>query len=84
MTRSVAALPDNTREKALHAMKTYNDFSEDNDPYGEHDCALFEVNGHKFVFKIDYYDLDMQYGSPDPTDPAKTTRVITLMLSQDW
>ena len=42
---------------------TFNEFNGDNDPYGEHDCAMFEVAGQKFMFKIDYYDKDIKYGA---------------------
>jgi hypothetical protein len=55
-----------------------------NDPYGEHDFGSFEVTGHKFFFKIDAYDIDMRFGSEDPADPTKTTRVLTLMLAEDY
>jgi hypothetical protein len=83
-TASVAALAPDTQARVLQAMRMFSDFNEDNDPHGEHDCALFDVDGESFMFKIDYYDADMEYGSEDPTDPAKTTRVLTLMLPSDY
>ena len=83
-TCSVAALDPDTQARVLQAMRTFSDFNEDNDPHGEHDCALFEVDGEQFMFKIDAYDKDMEYGSEDPADPTKTTRVLTLMLPSDY
>jgi hypothetical protein len=36
------------------------------------------------MFKIDYYDQNMEYGSPDPADPRLTRRVLTIMLASDY
>ena len=33
---------------------------------------------------MDYYDKELEAGSEDPADPEKTTRVLTLMLAEDW
>lgn len=83
MTRAVASLPQETISRAMLVLQTYNSFTKDNDPKGEHNYGRFAVDGFTFLFKIDYYDADMYYSSDDPADPSQTTRVLTLMLRSD-
>ena len=84
MTASVAELPDMVRANALVEVAAFDRFTPDNDPHGEHDFGSFELCGRRFFFKIDYYDENMECGSEDPSDPTKTTRVLTLMLAEDY
>jgi Protein of unknown function (DUF3768) len=65
-------------------VQSFKDFTEDNDPHGEHDFGSFEYAGERCFWKIDYYDKAMEYGSDDPADPAKTTRVLTIMLAEEY
>lgn len=69
---------------ALAAVRSFVDFSTDNDPYGEHDFGAFSVGDEKLFWKIDYYDRSLDYGSKDPADPAQTTRVLTIMLAEEY
>ena len=84
MTAAVNALPPETVAAALRRMQTFSEFTEDNDPYGLHDFGSFELAGETFFWKMDCYDTELQGGSEDPSDPAVTTRVITLMLATDY
>ena len=84
MTASVSALPDMVRANALLEVSRFDRFTGDNDPHGEHDFGSFEMVGRKFFWKIDAYDKTMEFGSEDPSDPTKTTRVLTLMLAEDY
>ena len=68
----------------LGKVASFDDFSEDNDPHGEHDFGAFDHAGSRIFWKIDYYDPSMESGSEDPSDPAKTTRVLTLMLASEY
>lgn len=84
ITSGVQALGPHRLLGLLSIVRAYDTFDEDNDPYGEHDFGAFVEGGQKFFWKIDYYDLTLEYGSEDPADPAKTVRVLTLMLSDEY
>jgi hypothetical protein len=84
MTAGVAALPDAARATVFDKVRAFDAFTTDNDPRGEHDFGSFEVDGRKIFWKIDLYDAAMEFGSEDPTDPAKTTRVLTVMLASEY
>jgi len=84
LTSGVSELPIDVKAKALLMVKTFDAFSRDNDPYGEHDFGSFEVAGETFFWKLDYYDKQCEYGSEDPTNPDVTTRVLTLMLAGEY
>jgi hypothetical protein len=68
----------------VKTVREYSDFTEDNDPFSEHDFGNFEYQGNTIYWKIDYYDNALSMGSPDPTDPAVTRRVLTILLSEEW
>ena len=84
MTAAVAALPEQTLAKVLTRVQTFDEFTKDNDPHGEHDFGSFELAGERFFFKLDYYDKRMEFGSEDPGDPEKTTRVLTIGFMSDY
>jgi len=39
---------------------------------------------HVARMKVDYYDENLEYGSEDPANAAITTRVITILLPEDY
>jgi hypothetical protein len=84
LSSSVQELPDCVKAEALSQVATYQQFTPENDPYEEHDFGAFELVARRFFWKIDYYDKECERGSEDPADPAKTTRVLTVMLNEDY
>jgi uncharacterized protein DUF3768 len=84
VTCGVAELPDMVKATALQLAATFDQFTGDNDPHGEHDFGSFELVNRQFFWKIDYYDERGEFGSEDPSDAAKTTRVLTIMLSHEY
>ena len=83
-TDGFTALPPELNQRFLAAVKAFDSFSRDNDPYGEHDFGSIDLEGVRVFWKIDYYDYALIEGSPDPTDPAKTLRVLTIMLANKY
>lgn len=85
ITEGIQALSDEDRAAVMQAVRTFDAFNPDNDPNKEHDFALVECpNGIRVFFKLDYYDKAMEFGSEDPADPAKTNRVLTIMLPNEY
>jgi hypothetical protein len=84
MTSGVAALGGEAVARIVKTIAVYDDFCHANDPHQEHDFGSFEADGHTIFFKIDYYDKNMEFHSPDPADPKVTQRVITIMLAEEY
>lgn len=84
MTSGIATLGDEQRRKVVAAIRSFDAFTEANDPHGEHDCAMLEVDGLCVMFKMDYYDLTLSSHSPNPADPSVTKRVLTVMLADEY
>ena len=66
-------------------VQNFNDFTPDNDPYGEHDFGSFMYNDNKIFWKIDYYDrFNTHFASENPANPDITNRVLTIMLAEEY
>ena len=84
ITPGVKALASDQFAMVLRRVCRFADFNPDNDPHDERDFGAVEVAGMKLFWKIDYYDLSMEAGSPDPADPEVTARVLTIMLASEY
>jgi len=84
VTRGIATRGKNFVDRAVKAVREFSDFTEDNDPYREHDCANFTLDDAECMWKIDYYDNDLNNGSPDAADPSVTRRVLTILLAEEY
>jgi len=73
-------------EQIINEVRNFNNFNEDNDPYGEHDFGKVTVDGEDYFFKIDYYDPTVTciFPSPDKSDANVTRRVMTIMKSEEY
>lgn len=86
ITQGISSLSTFERLEILLKIRGFNNFNEDNDPYGEHDYGQFQLEQNKqdIIWKIDYYDLNYEYGSDDPSNPEVTRRVLTTMLACEY
>jgi hypothetical protein len=83
-TSGVAALGQSTLERIVRSIQAFDDFDPANDPHNEHDFGAIKVGEHSLFFKIDYYDQTLCAGSPDPSNPDVTERVMTIMLAEEY
>lgn len=84
-TRGLIDLGPDTMVEVLKRVIAFGQFTEDNDPYGEHDFGVIELGTHRFFWKIDYYSDDrMAFGSRDPSDANQTYRLLTVMLASEY
>ncbi|QUS40702.1 DUF3768 domain-containing protein [Tardiphaga alba] len=84
LTAGVQRLREHELTALIMAIRDFSDFTADNDPHGEHDFGAVEQNGERFFWKIDAYDRQMEFGSPDPLDPSVTMRVLTILRADEW
>lgn len=84
LTSGVNGLSEADKAAVMEKVRSFGTFDSSNDPYGEHDFASIEHNGQRYFAKIDYYTLDLAAGSEDPSDPARTMRVMTIMRADEY
>jgi len=84
MTRGIHELNVDTQKEIIKQIREFNQFSEDNDPYGEHDFGSLMIENKKIFWKIDYYNKTYRNGSENPADTKKTNRVLTIMLACEY
>ena len=84
LTAGIDSKPADDIANIMMLVQNFDDFTPNNDPYGEHDFGAFDYKGDKIFWKIDYYDLNDEYLSENPADPTITNRVLTIMLAEEY
>ena len=75
--------PEDIKE-IITKVRNFDTFDENNDPYGERDFGAFDYKGKRIFWKIDYYDQEFLYLSPDVSNPRVTNRVLTIMYAEEY
>lgn len=83
LTRGVASLSVDCLRRLLRAVQRFDAFTPDNDPWGEHDFGQVVLDDEPYFWKIDAYDFNLEFGSPDPADRSVTRRVLTIMTAHE-
>jgi hypothetical protein len=84
LTAGVSTLDTDAKAALLRLVQTFEAFTPDNDPHGEHDFGAIDFQGIRYFWKIDYYDLAGRFASPDAANPAITRRVLTIMRADEY
>lgn len=79
MTPAVYNLDPQLRGRAIWAMAKCSNFADTSD----HDQGVMIFAGYAFEWRIEYRAADGTGVSPDPADPDKTFRVLTLYATAD-
>lgn len=88
LTPGVVALGYDVLVQIMVAIQSFADFTEANDPSGQHDFGAFFVTygGEKvkLYWKIDLYDPAYAFATDDAADVTKTRRLLTVLLPSEY
>ena len=85
VTPGVAALNEIDQRQLMMLVQGFDVFTENNDPYKEHDFGQIDFGGTRYFWKIDLLDRDTKsVYTPDPTNPNLTWRVLTIMEASEY
>lgn len=85
LTIGFRSLPEDEQAEVLQKVRAFNYFTQDNDPYHEHDFgSVTSSRGTQVFWKIDLYDINDEFYSPQPDDPTQTNRVMTILLAEEY
>jgi len=80
VTQGVQALSDVFG--LVHAVRLFDTFTPNNDPWGEHDFGTINWHTNKTFWKIDYYDQHQQNWCDPLSEECR--RVLTVMLASEY
>lgn len=84
LTQGIRSNTKEDLEAIITKVRTFDNFDENNDPHNEHDFGAFDYKGKRIFWKIDYYDQEFLYLSPDVSNPRVTNKVLTIMYAEEY
>ena len=84
LTQGIRSNTPEDLKEIITKVRTFDTFDNDNDPYHEHDFGAFDYKGKRIFWKIDYYDQEFLYLSPDVSNPRLTNKVLTVMYAEEY
>ena len=84
LTQGIRSNTSEDIKEIITKVRTFDTFDENNDPYGERDFGAFDYKGKRIFWKIDYYDQEFLYLSPDVSNPRLTNKVLTIMYAEEY
>ena len=88
LARGVADLSPAAKAIIMQRVQKFSEFTQDNDPYGEHSFGAFEFeiagSSYHIFWKIDLYDQDYSMGSSNPANVKVTRRVLTILHASEY
>ena len=84
LTQGIRSNTKEDLEAIITRVRTFDTFNENNDPYNEHDFGAFYYKGKRIFWKIDNYDREFLYLSPDVSNPRLTNKVMTVMYAEEY
>lgn len=82
LTDGITVLDRWKQQEIITQVREFKDFTLSNDPHLEHDFGGFNIGGVKYLWKIDYYDLNYEYGVDPHEDPYAI--LLTVMLAEEY
>lgn len=84
LTQGIRCNTKEDLEAIITKVRTFDTFDENNDTYEERDFGAFDFKGKKIFWKIDNYDREFLYLSPDVSNPRLTNKVLTIMYADEY
>ena len=84
LSRGLLSMGKPAVKEALKAIAEIHQFDSSSDPYGEHDFGSVVGEDRRRFWKIDYYERTLGAGAVDPADANTCTRVLTVMLAEEF
>ena len=75
---------DDNMQQLLKGILEFREEDFTDDEYGDRNMFTVQYNHTTVLCVIDNWDLELAYGSEYPLDDDKTTRVLTILLPEEY